>query len=233
MKENNWYVFEEELPEVLDKCELYKLFKDYKKGNLEARNIIIEHNIRLVLYRITTKFENTNSDKEELVSVGFIGLIKAVDTYDLNKGYAFNTYAVRCIDNEIKMILRKDKKDTNLFSLNYLYNVDDSDQVELQELLEDNSNVIINLLENLEKNELYKALNDIINKFSERDKLIIYMAFGFNNFKMHTQEEIGKEFNVSRSYISNRINKLLKKIANELDNSSYIYKPKKFARSKK
>ena len=110
-------VFKDDLPEILEEEEIIRLFKEYKCGNVNARNIIIEHNIRLVLDRVFNNFRNVNYDKEELVSIGLFGLVKAVDTYDLSKGYLFNTYAVSCIDNEIKLVLRRNKKNVDLLSL--------------------------------------------------------------------------------------------------------------------
>lgn len=227
-------IFEEKLLKQLEDEELYKLFKEYQNGNYEARNIIIEHNIRLVLDRIYNKFNNIDYDKEDLVSIGLIGLIKAVDTYDLSKGYVFNTYAVKCIDNEIRMILRKNKKQYNLLSLNYQYNdPNEGDSIELQDFIEEDNDVILNFMNNIENQDLYQAIKNIIDKYSTIDKQIIYMTFGFNGCKIYKQKEIAESLHMSRVWINRKINQILKNIANELYELGYIDKPKKLIKTKK
>lgn len=101
---------ESKLLKPLPKKELYSYLEQCKQGNLKTREQIIIHNIRLVLNQIIKKFANTSYDKKELVSIGIIGLVKSVDTFDLDKKFEFTTYAIRCIDNEILMFLRKAKK---------------------------------------------------------------------------------------------------------------------------
>lgn len=94
------------LPRPLTKDELHQLFKELNEGSQEARNKLIIHNIRLVLYEVTHKFKNVDYDKKDLVSMGNLGLIKAIHTYDISKGFSFSAYATRCIDNEILIFLK-------------------------------------------------------------------------------------------------------------------------------
>lgn len=150
-------------------------------------------------------------EKEELLSVGIIGLIKAVDTFDVSKNYKFITYAITCIDNELKMFIRNMKKSPNALSLeNNIYTDDESDKT-LNDILYDNYDFV----EDLIKKEEYEIIDKIVDKLPLKEKVIIRMYFGFDG-KRYNQQELSKLCNVSQSYMSKIIRKILKRIENRL-----------------
>ena len=106
MNTDELFIDSHKLPQSLPKEEVYKLIKEANKGAKEARDKLVTHNIRLVLYEVTNKFQNVDYDKKDLVSIGNIGLLKAINTYDLSKGFEFATYAIKCINNEIVTFLK-------------------------------------------------------------------------------------------------------------------------------
>ena len=202
---NNYFNFDGKIPEPISKKELTNLFKLVKEGSAEAREKIILHNIRLVVYEINKKFMDFNYDKDDLFSIGIIGLIKAVDSYDMTKGYEFSTYAIRCIDNEILMVMRNSKKIINIISLENIVsrNNDDEDGIKIQDQLTDD----YNLEEENEKTEIYKIIREVVNNLQNEDKEIIMLYFGFYNDHPYTQKEIANKLNISQSYVSRIIKK--------------------------
>lgn len=201
---------ESKLPNPLDEEETNKLFDLIKKGDLNARNKIVIHNIRLVLSRIINRFAIFNIDKEDLVSIGNIGLIKAVDTFDNTKKVKFNTYATTCIDNEIIMYLRKEKNKNLISSIDDEYCKDK--KIKIKDTLEDNIDIEKDYLDK----EIYAFINEFIEKLSPRDKEIIIKRFGFYGNKTHTQRELAEEFNITKAYVSliiiNNLNKIKKSL---------------------
>ena len=117
MNTDELFIEGHKLPQPLSKEEVYKLIQEANEGSKEARDKLVTHNIRFVLYEVTNKFQKVDYDKKDLVSIGNLGLIKAINTYDLSKGFEFATYATRCIDNEILMFLRKLKKEQAVDSI--------------------------------------------------------------------------------------------------------------------
>ena len=207
------------LPNPLENDEVYKLLAEIKKGSSKAKEKLIIHNIRLVLYEVTTKFQKVEYDKKELVSLGSLGLIKAIDTYDLSKGTEFSTYATRCIDNEILMFIRKLKKYQNVDSLDkIIYNDKDGNELKLGDTISDNTN----LVEENENKELRKIVRMIVNELPDRDKEIIMLHFGFYNDRTYTQSEIADKLKLSQPYVSRLINRIVKKIGIRLNNNDVI-----------
>lgn len=180
-------------------------------GNNEARSKLIEHNLRLVAH-IVKKYENSTYDPDDLISIGTIGLVKAIDSYKINKKVKLTTYAARCIENEILMHLRSNKKHLNNVSLNDSVGFDkDGNEINLIDVIKVENKDIneeLNTKDNLEL--LYKY----INKLSKREKEIIIRRYGLFNSKEMTQKEISKEMKISRSYVSRiekrAISKMLK-----------------------
>lgn len=206
-------LFEENLPQPLSNEEISNLFIKYQNGSEQARETLISHNIRLVIYEVCTHFKNAKYNKKDLVSIGSIGLIKAVDTYDLSKNTKFATYASKCINNEILMFLEKLRKDKNTQSL---------DKGEKKE--ENSSPVIIvdktiNLEHDYEQKEQEKELLLLLDLLPQREKQIIKMYFGFYQNKKYSQTEIAKVVSLSQTQIHRIIAKItttLKELLQEL-----------------
>ena len=199
----------EALPEPLNPEEEKALVAKYVQGDTNARTKLIEHNLRLVVY-IAKKFENTNVDIEDLISVGTIGLIKAVNSFDEAKQIKLATYASRCIENEILMHLRKVVKTRNELSLDEPLNVDGEGNVLLlSDVLGTESDVIYKDLESdVEKDILIASFN----KLPPRERQIVKLRFGILGSPQKTQKEIADMFGISQSYIS----RLEKKVINKL-----------------
>lgn len=205
MVNNEWFLDIKDTSKIISKEETYILFNKYKQGDYNARNKLIESNIRLVLYRISTHFINVNYDKKDLVSIGIIGLINAVDTYDITKEIHFTTYAIKCIDNIIYKYLRTLKKENKVISI-------ESNNIEIKKYI-DIEQICINIIT---KEEEYKIIHNILNNLTEREKQIITLYFGFEN-KTHSQAEISKYLSLSQGYISKLLIKTLTKIKAELE----------------
>lgn len=190
-------------------------FFKIKNEDMNIREKFIKYNLRAVMYEVNKNFfywqEQGVIEKEELLSVGIIGLIKAVDTFDVSKNYKFITYAITCIDNELKMFIRNMKKSPNALSLeNNIYTDDESDKT-LNDILYDNYDFV----EDLIKKEEYEIIDKIVDKLPLKEKVIIRMYFGFDG-KRYNQQELSKLCNVSQSYMSKIIRKILKRIENRL-----------------
>lgn len=203
----------EALPEPLDPEEEKILVAKYIQGDSNARTKLIEHNLRLVVY-IAKKFENTNVDIEDLISVGTIGLIKAVNSFDDSKQIKLATYASRCIENEILMHLRKVVKTRNELSLDEPLNVDGEGNVLLlSDVLGTESDVIYKDLESdVEKDILIASFN----KLPPRERQIVKLRFGILGSPQKTQKEIADMFGISQSYISRLEKKVINKLKKEM-----------------
>ena len=199
----------DKLPEPLSKEEETKYVLLSMEGNEEARNYLIEHNLRLVVF-LAKKYENTLLDLEDLVSIGTIGLIKGVNTYKLDKNIKLATYASRCIDNEILMYLRKNKKRRTEVSLEDSLSYDsEGNELHLEDILGTDKDIVtINLDKQTNKKLLYKE----IEKLNKRDKQIIILRYGLYNHKELTQKEVANLLNISQSYISRIEKKVIKKL---------------------
>lgn len=198
--------FEKPLTEKEEKENFIKM----KQGDKKAEEILIKHNLRLVAH-ISKKYKNSSIDTEDLISIGSIGLMKAIKTFDYNKGNSFSTYASRCIENEILMTFRSDKKNAQSVYLDDIISVDkDGNNLSLYEVLCDNSPSVDKQIEN---KIIYKKVERIIKtKLDEREREIIIKRFGLCGEIPRTQIELAEEINISRSYISRLEKKAIKTI---------------------
>lgn len=186
----------------------------------EAKAILIEHNLRLVVY-IAKKFDNTGVGVEDLISIGTIGLIKSINTYNRDKNIKLATYASRCIENEILMYLRKNNKTRYEVSIDEPLNVDwDGNELLLSDILGTEEDIIYRNLENEVERRL---LINAVSKLSEREKTIIYLRFGLGrNEQGHenpemTQKEVAEHLGISQSYISRLEKKIMKRLKREMN----------------
>ena len=199
----------DKLPEPLSKeDELYYIEKAMK-GIDSARDKLIEHNLRLVVF-LAKKYENTGVDLEDLVSIGTIGLIKGINTYKLDKNIKLATYASRCLDNEILMFLRKNKRRKGEVSFEDSLSFDsEGNELHLEDILGTEPDVVTKELESeVERSLLYQE----IKKLSPRDKQIMILRYGlFDNDEM-TQKDVANLLNISQSYISRIEKKVIKRL---------------------
>lgn len=198
------------LPEPLSKEEEEKYVYLFQNGDLKARDKLIEHNLRLVVY-LSKKYENTKVELEDLVSIGTIGLIKGINTYKNDKNIKLATYASRCIDNEILMYLRKNKKRKADVSLDESLSFDsEGNELHLEDILGTESDIVT---KNLEENDMKKIMLREIGKLNERDKQIMVLRYGLNETKEYTQKEVAELLGISQSYISRIEKKVISKIS--------------------
>ncbi len=204
------------LPPPLTKEEEEALVENLEMGDESIRSILIERNLRLVVY-IARKFENTGVNVEDLISVGTIGLIKAVNTFAPEKKIKLATYSSRCIENEILMYLRRNNKIKTEISFYEPLNIDwDGNELLLSDILGTDSNVVYNYIEEEVDKQLLRIAMD---KLNSREKEIIELRFGLNGVTERTQKEVADMLGISQSYISRlekRIIKRLKKEINEM-----------------
>ncbi len=186
-------------PEILTQEEEEKYLALWQGKDEEARNILIERNLRLVAH-IVKKFENTKEDKEDLLSIGAFGLIKAVDSYNFESKTRLATYASRCIENEILMFLRSSKKKRQTTWLYSAIGVDhEGNEMHLCDIIEDPSPSVVDELLELENKS---QINEALTILNERELDIIACRYGFFNKPVETQRQISKRMNISRSYVS-------------------------------
>ncbi len=201
------------LPAPLEADEEALVIEKMMQGDMDARNKLIEHNLRLVVY-IAKRFENTNIDIEDLISVGTIGLIKAINSYDNSKKIKLATYGARCIENEILMYLRKNNKIKNNISLDEPLNVDwEGNMLLLSDILGTDPDEVFY---DAEKSVETEALAKCANKLPERERQIIKMRFGILGIEKKTQKEIADIMGISQSYISRLEKKVLSKLKKEI-----------------
>ncbi|HOB86647.1 MAG TPA: RNA polymerase sporulation sigma factor SigK [Bacillota bacterium] len=180
-------------------------------GDVSARHQLIERNLRLVAH-IIKKFEHTGEEKEDLISIGTIGLIKAINTFNHEKGTRLATYAARCIENEILMFLRANRKNKLEVSLHDPIGVDkEGNEVTLMEVI--SSNEVIT--EQVESNLLKEKLMEMVGKLKAREKKVLTMRFGLDEGKRHTQKQIAAQLGISRSYVSRIEKRVIQKLERE------------------
>ena len=203
------------LPEPLTKEEEIKYVELSMKEDEHARNKLIEHNLRLVVF-LAKKYDNTGTDLEDLVSIGTIGLIKAVNTYRLDKNIKLATYASRCIDNEILMYLRKIKRKKTEVSFEDSLSYDsDGNELHLEDVLGTEKDIVTKGLDDEpDKNIMLEE----INKLNPRDKEIIDLRYGINHKKEMTQKDVANLLGISQSYISRIEKKVIKKLKSIIRN---------------
>ncbi len=219
MKFNGLFI-ETELPKPLEKEELYNYFEQMKLGDRTARDEIINHNIRLVINEVMRKFSNTAYDLNELVSIGLVGLVKSVDTFDTSKGLQFATYSTRCINNEILMFMRKGKKYINDTSLDQPIGKDkEGKELKVEDILSDMNSDFVSKYED---NESYKVIREVVEQLPERDKNIVIKHFGFIDNQPMTQKAIAEELGICQAQVSRIIKRVLKKVSVKLETLGII-----------
>lgn len=203
-------------PEPLSSEEEKEYLEKMKNGDEEAKNILIERNLRLVAH-ITKKYSTSKVEQEDLISIGTIGLIKGINSFESSKGVRLATYVARCIDNEILMYLRSTKKlNSEVYLEDPIGNDKDGNTVVLQEVLENNERSIdeeVDLKFKIKK--LYEKMKKIL---KQRERFIIELRFGLNGSKPKTQHEIAEMMGISRSYVSRIETKAIKKLSKEFEN---------------
>ena len=200
-------------PEPLSSEEEKKYLEQMKNGDEEARNILIERNLRLVAH-ICKKYSTVKTEQEDLISIGTIGLIKGINSFEASKGVRLATYAARCIDNEILMYLRSTKKlNAEVYLEDPIGKDKDDNTVTLQEVLENDERSIeeeVDLKFKIKK--MYQKIKEVL---KGREKSIIELRFGLNGTKPKTQHEIAEMMGISRSYVSRIETKAIGKLAKE------------------
>ncbi len=187
----------ETLPPPLDQDDETELISQIQ--TVEARNILIEHNLRLVAY-IAKKFDNTTASIEELISIGTVGLIKAISTFNADKNIKLATYASRCIENEILMFIRKASTQKKEVSIDEPLSVDfDGNELLLSDILGSDSDVVS---KDMEEDEERRMLRAAVKELSNREKVIIEMRYGLISGEEMTQKEVADQLGISQSYIS-------------------------------
>lgn len=180
----------------------------------EARDILIEHNLRLVAY-IAKRFENTGANIEELISIGTVGLIKAISTFNTDKNIKLATYASRCIENEILMFIRKSATHKREISIDEPLSVDwDGNELLLSDILGSDSDVVT---KDMEDDEERKILRDAVSDLCDRERIIIEMRFGLHNGKELTQKEVADALGISQSYISRLEKKIMTRLRKKIE----------------
>lgn len=185
-----------------------------KNGDKDARNILIERNLRLVAH-VVKKYSNTKVEQDDLISIGTIGLIKGINSFNIEKGSKLSTYVSRCIDNEILMYLRSTKKLNAEVYLNEPIGKDKDDNiVTLQEVLENDDRSIEDEVDlKMKIRKLYKKISEVL---KDREKTIIELRFGLDGHKPKTQHEIAEMMGISRSYVSRIETKAIGKLSKEI-----------------
>ena len=201
-------------PLPLDETEEQMYLDKLKNGDKEAKSILIERNLRLVAH-IVKKYSFPNKDVDELISIGTVGLIKAIDSFDSSKGTRLATYASRCIENEILMLFRNNKKQKSEVYLQDPIGIDkEGNEFCLIDILSSEKDCVLeNVERNLQVKALYRKLGESLTK---RESSILIMRYGLIDGKCKTQREIAVNLGISRSYVSRIEKKALKKLKKEL-----------------
>ena len=204
----------ETLPPPLTKSEEAEIMQRITDGDNSAREELITHNLRLVVY-IAKKYDSPSSSAEDLISIGTIGLIKAVKTFSPEKNIKLSTYASRCIENEILMFLRKSSQLKNEVSIDEPLNTDwDGNELLLCDILGSDPDLVNKDIENeLEKRLVLQA----VSKLNQRECLIMELRFGLNGRKEHTQKQVADKLGISQSYISRLEKKIIRRLKHELE----------------
>ena len=206
-------------PKPLSEKKEREYLQKMAQGDADAKNKLIEHNLRLVAH-IIKKYYGVSSEQDDLVSIGTIGLIKAINTFKPDKNIRLSSYASRCIENEILMHFRSVKKSAQDISINEtIYTDKDGNQLTLLDIMAVDDDII----DNLDKKLNIKKLGQYINEeLEEREKKIIILRYGLDGRKPVTQKQIAKQMNISRSYVSRIETKALKKLRKRFESSSNL-----------
>lgn len=206
------YIHNQVFPHPLEEAEEARCLKDLRAGSEEARNILVEHNLRLVAH-VVRKYESSGEDMEDLISIGTIGLIKAIKTYNEERGVKLATYSARCIENEVLMYLRNTRKLKQEVSIYEPIGYDkEGNEISLLDVLT-TDNEIIDVVEMKMQEE---KVRDKIGLLTRRERQVIEMRYGLFNGLKETQRDIAKKMGISRSYVSRIEKRALKKLIREL-----------------
>ena len=201
-------------PKPLEREEEEHFIRLSALGNQTAREKLIEHNLRLVVY-IAKKFENTGANIEELISIGTVGLMKAVSTFNMDKKIKLATYASRCIENEILMYIRKRSSQRREISIDEPLNVDwDGNELLLSDILGSDSDVVT---KDMEDEEEKKLLREAVATLNDREKLIVEMRYGLNSGVELTQKDVADALGISQSYISRLEKKIMSYLRKKIE----------------
>ena len=197
-------------PEPLSKTEEEFYLRRYFEGDKKARDKLIEHNLRLVAH-IAKRYSSSEQEMEDLISIGTIGLIKAIDSFREEKGYKISTYASKCVENEILMHIRATKKIKAEVSINTIIGTDkDGNDMELVDTLDaDSKDAIDTIYNKIMSEQVIKYINT---KLPERERYIMNLRYGLNGYEQKTQQQIADELKISRSYVSRIETKIQKKL---------------------
>nr|WP_039813443.1 RNA polymerase sporulation sigma factor SigE [Jeotgalibacillus malaysiensis] len=212
-KEIHYIGGSEALPSPLERPEEAKVLARLAQGDEQARSLLIERNLRLVVY-ISRKFENTGINLEDLISIGTIGLIKAINTFNIEKNIKLATYASRCIENEILMYLRRTSKLRSEVSFDEPLNTDwDGNELLLSDVMGTENDLIVKgIEEKMDRVLLYQALTIL----DEKESFILESRFGLNGRQEHTQKDVADMMGISQSYISRLEKRIIKRLQREV-----------------
>ena len=201
-------------PKPLSSEEEARYLSRYQAGDMDAKNILVEKNLRLVAH-IVKKYAASGRDMDELIAIGIVGLVKAVNTFKAEKGSRLGTYAARCIDNELLMMLRTERKLNREISHYEPIGTDkEGNEISFIDVVEDTSENVVDrmvLSERIQK--MYRAIEDVL---SDREREIIYRRYGLMGIPETTQREIGRSLGISRSYVSRIEKKALEKLRSHM-----------------
>ena len=202
-------------PQPLSAAQEASYLRQYQNGDMHARDILIERNLRLVAH-IVKKYIHSGKETDELISIGIIGLVKAVNTYNFDKGSRLATYAARCIDNELLMLMRGDKKRSREVSLYDPLGTDkEGNEITLLSIIEHNNEDVV---EQLARKQSLQKLSKIISEvLTPREYFVVIRRYGLFGHSESTQRELASQLNISRSYVSRIEKKALEKLRHHLD----------------
>lgn len=202
-------------PKPLSEKEEKKYIELFEKGDEKARNILIEHNLRLVAH-IAKKYATDKEMLDDLISIGTIGLIKGINTFDSQKTSKLTTYIARCIENEVLMTLRSYKKKSPEISLEECIGTDkEGNNMTFSDILAaENEDIFGQMVQKADIKRLYKAISEVL---TEDEKNILIWRFGLNNEKRKTQKQISKILGISRSYVSRIEKRAIKKLSDKME----------------
>lgn len=203
-------------PPALSKKDEEKLLKLAEGGDKSAKNKLVEHNLRLVAH-VIKKYNSSSAQQEDLISIGTIGLIKAIDSYKSDKGTRLATYAARCVENEVLMYFRAQKKSAQDISVNEPIDVDsEGNPLTLIDIIATEDTILDDIYLSSMSKKMYRYISEIEDK---REKEIIILRYGLNNKKPLTQREVAQKLNISRSYVSRIEKKVLTKLKERFEES--------------
>ena len=202
-------------PQPLSAAQEASYLRQHQNGDMHARDILIERNLRLVAH-IVKKYIHSGKETDELISIGIIGLVKAVNTYNFDKGSRLATYAARCIDNELLMLMRGDKKRSREVSLYDPIGTDkEGNEITLLSIIEHNNEDVV---EQLARKQSLQKLSKIISEvLTPREYFVVIRRYGLFGHSESTQRELASQLNISRSYVSRIEKKALEKLRHHLD----------------